>query len=116
MSVSEEMANRARRCVCKYCGEAVTPAIIVYNRYGGSGVELYCGNCRKTENGVEKEIYDWAYQFVIHSGFDYFLDMEDEKERLQHNVAKVCELITWSMSKTGLLTKDGLRKGAKAQF
>ena len=104
------MVERTERCVCRFCGGKLEPAIIVYNRYGGNGLELYCPHCRKSENGVEKEIYSWARKFVAASGFDYFTEIHNEAEKVEKNIAKVCEVISWHLRYEQLLTDTGLEE------
>lgn len=108
----EKAKKRAARCVCKLCGHPLEAKIVVYNRYGGSGIELYCPSCQKIEYGTEPEIYRIAKNFVDNVEFDYFTDMEEGRRHDQLNVAKVCELLGWVYKKTGLLDAEGL----KAEF
>jgi len=108
--IPRALVERAERCVCKFCGGHLEPAIIVYNRYGGNGLELYCPHCRKSENGVEKGIYAWARKFVVSSGFDYFTEIYDETEKTEKNIAKVCEIISWHLRYEQVLTDKGLEE------
>lgn len=103
------MIQRAERCVCKFCGGKIEPAVIVYNRYGGSGLELFCAHCGKGEKGVEKELYSWAKEFVEASGFDYFTELEAGLEKKQNNIAKVCTILSWYLRDMGYLTDAGLQ-------
>lgn len=112
--IPRAMVKRTERCVCKFCGGHLEPAIIVYNRYGGNGLELYCPHCRKNENGVEKELYNWARKFVALSGFDYFTEICNESEKIEKNVAKVCEIISWHLRYRQLLTDNGLEENFAA--
>ena len=43
----EELLERKKHCVCKQCGGELETALIIYNKYGGAGEELYCPNCQK---------------------------------------------------------------------
>lgn len=105
--IPKSMMDRAGRCVCKFCGGKIEPAVIVYNRYGGNGLELYCGHCGKSDDGVERELYLWAERFVRESGFDYFTEIADETDKREKNIARVCMLLSWYLRKKGLLTDDG---------
>ena len=40
MGESEYLTERAGRCVCKLCGGKLEKKVVVYNKYGGSGLEL----------------------------------------------------------------------------
>ncbi len=90
--------------------------MLVHNRYGGCGVELYCAHCRRKEIGIEREIYLWAAWFVDVSGFDYFPEIETASERRARNVAKVGELAAWYLRRAGHLTDDGLSEEFLRRF
>lgn len=104
------MTERAKRCVCKLCGGKLEKKVVVYNKYGGSGLELYCPQCQKIEYGAEPEIFELASEFVESVEFDYFPDMEDGERHDQLNVAKVCDLLGWVYRNTGELDETGLHK------
>lgn len=91
-----ELTERAERCVCKYCGQKLTLKFIIFNKYGGQGLELYCENCQRIEYGVEPEIFDLALHYVEDFGFNYYLDMEENAQTFQLNVAKISEIISWA--------------------
>jgi hypothetical protein len=114
--IPPDMLRRAERCVCKFCGGTIEPAVIVYNRYGGSGLELYCSHCGKGEKGIEKELYLWAKEFVHDSGFNYFTEQTPSEERTQHNIAKVCTILSWHLRRTGHLTDKGLDSHLQKQL
>ncbi len=114
--IPPDMLQRAERCVCKFCGGKIEPAVIVYNRYGGSGLELYCAHCGKGEKGIETELYEWAKEFVHTSGFNYFTEQEPSVERTQHNIAKVCTILSWHLRRTGNLTDSGLQPHLRKQL
>lgn len=109
MPLPEEIIARSETCVCRYCGGALEPALIVYNKYGGHGIELFCKACHKTDKGVEKEIYAWAKDFVVSSGFDYFTE-DDSLDKQGKNIAKVCEMLVWCSHKNLENGENPLRK------
>ena len=86
------------------------------NKYGGSGLELYCPNCQKIEYGTEPEIYNLASEFVETVEFDYFPDMDDEDRHQKLNVAKVCDILGWIYRRTSVLDETGLHKDSLAEF
>lgn len=101
---------RAKRCVCKQCGTRIEKKVVVYNRYGGMGLGLYCPKCQKIEYGTEPEIFALAQEFVENVEFDYFVEMEDEKRHEELNIAKVCEILAWIYRRTGVLDENGIHK------
>lgn len=103
----EEMIARSERCCCKQCGGPLEIRIIVYNKYGGSGAELYCPNCQKIEYGTEPEIYRAAKDFVDRTGFNHFVDLEENDRTYMLNIAKVGEILSWGTKYWGLTGKDG---------
>lgn len=98
MKREKEMEERANRCVCKYCGHPLTQKFIIFNKYGGQGLELFCENCQRIEYGVEPEIYALAEHYVEDFGFNYYLDMEENEQSFQLNVAKICEILSWGVN------------------
>ena len=75
----EDLISRSERCCCKQCGGKLEIRIVVYNKYGGSGAELYCDHCQKIEYGTEPEIYRAAKDFVDRLGFNHFVDLEENE-------------------------------------
>ena len=112
----EKAAKRASRCVCKMCGTPIETKIVVYNKYGGSGVELYCPHCGCIEYGTEKEIYQIAKDFVDNLEFDYFTEMEEGQRRYELNISKICEVLSWIYRKNGILGKNGIGDEWKKLF
>ncbi len=104
-----ELKERAKHVVCKRCGGELTPSLVIYDYYGGAGMELYCPHCERAEYGVEKEIYDMAEYYVENFQFNYFYDMEEGEMSDELNIAKVADMITWQLKSIGLLDKDGLK-------
>ena len=103
----EDLVSRSERCCCKQCGGKLEVRIVVYNKYGGSGAELYCDHCQKIEYGTEQEIYRAAKNFVDRLGFNHFVDLEENERTYMLNIAKVCEILSWGGKYWGLLGKDG---------
>lgn len=103
----EDLVSRSERCCCKQCGGKLEVRIVVYNKYGGSGAELYCDHCQKIEYGTEPEIYRAAKNFVDRLGFNHFVDLEENERTYMLNIAKVCEILSWGGKYWGLLGKDG---------
>ena len=103
----EDLVSRSERCCCKQCGGKLEVRIVVYNKYGGSGAELYCDHCQKIEHGTEPEIYRAAKNFVDRLGFNHFVDLEENERTYMLNIAKVCEILSWGGKYWGLLGKDG---------
>lgn len=112
----DKILQRAERCVCKSCGGKLEPRIIIYNKYGGSGLELYCNRCQKIEFGTEPEIYRLAKDFVYNVEFDYFVEMEQDERNLMLNIAKVCEILSWNFRKLEILDASGLKKDCFCNF
>lgn len=110
------VAERAKRCVCKMCGGALEVKIVIYNKYGGSGIELYCPHCEKIEYGTEPEIYKIAKDYVQHVEYDYFPEMENDERHQQLNIAKVCETLSWVFKRIKIMDKTGLHRGKVCQF
>jgi len=109
-NIGPELQKRAERCCCKMCGAQIKPKLVIYDRYGGHGVELYCDQCGKIEYGTEPEIYRLARDFVDEFEFNYFPDMEENKRCEQLNVAKLCEIFSWLFEEIHLLKEDGVDK------
>lgn len=105
---TEALYLRAERCVCKLCGHQLTPSMIIYNKYGGQGIELYCPNCQMTEYGVEPELYQLAQKFVDVFEFNHYLDMEENERNHLLNVGKICEIMSWLLKQIGVMDKEGL--------
>lgn len=109
-NLSPEMYKRAERCCCKMCGSPIQPKVIVYDRYGGHGIELYCEKCQKIEYGTEPKIYALAKDFIDQFEFNYFPDMEENSYCERLNIAKLCEMFSWLFEEIGLLGEDGIEE------
>lgn len=105
---ADNLKSRSQRCCCKMCGGPIEQRVIIYNKYGGSNLELFCPVCGKIEYGTEPEIYKLAKQFVDKFDFNHFTDMEPNRGYM-HNIAKVCEILMWSYKNSGLLDEAGFK-------
>lgn len=112
----QKIIERTGHCVCKQCGGKLQAKIIIYNKYGGQGVEMYCSHCERIEYGTETEIYRLAKDFVQNVEFDYFVEMEEGERNYQLNVAKICEVLGWCFRKLELLDEKGLIKNKPCNF
>lgn len=96
---TETLQERAKSCICKMCGGPIEVRRIVYNKYGGTGLELYCPTCERIEYGTQPTFFHYAKAFVEEIEFDYFTEMEEGLRHDQLNIAKVCEILSWMMAK-----------------
>ena len=112
----QKILERTERCVCKLCGGRLQAKIIIYNKYGGQGVEMYCPHCGCIEYGTEAEIYRLAKDFVQSVEFDYFVGMEEGERNYQLNVAKICEVLGWCFRKLELIDEHGIKKNEPCNF
>ena len=103
----DKIFERSKRCVCKSCGGPLEAKIIIYNKYGGSGLELYCPSCGKIEYGTEPEIFQAAKYYVSELKFDYYSDLDDSYRKQKMNIAKACEIMQWCCRNLGTVTEDG---------
>lgn len=115
-NISPKLQARAERCCCKMCGTPLQPKLIIYDRYGGHGVELYCSQCNKIEYGTEPEIYQLAKEFVEEFEFNYFPDIEEGVWCDQLNAAKLCELFGWLFERMGALDENGITVEVKTMI
>lgn len=106
----EKLKEREKRCVCRQCGSRLEVRLIIFNQYGGQGIELYCPNCRRIEYGTEPEIYALAKQFVEENEFNYFLDMAEDERNVMLNVSKVSEIIAWVFREIEICDSNGVSK------
>ena len=101
------LQQRAQHCCCRYCGEPLTVRMVIYNKYGGAGAELFCGSCMRIEFGTAPEIYQTAKNFIDAVDFNYFPELEDNEVTYRLNVAKVCDLLGYCCKDWGLLDDGG---------
>lgn len=106
--LTKTMLNRQKHCVCRFCGGPLDVRCVIFNKYGGAGAELYCGHCDKIEYGAEPEIYKTAKAFVDEFEYNYYMDLPEDQTTYELNIAKVCEILTFSAQRWGLATDKGL--------
>lgn len=112
----QKILERSERCVCRMCGGQLEPKIVIYNKYGGSGLELYCPHCGKIEYGTEPEIYRLAKNYVESVEYDYFVEMEADERHKQLNISKVCETLSWALKKLDIMDGQGVHQDRKCNF
>lgn len=115
-STYQKIKEREKRCVCRQCGNQLEAKLIIFNQYGGQGIELYCSNCKRIEYGVEPEIYFLARKFVEDNEFNYFVDMLEDERCFQLNISKVSEIFSWAFRELGLCDSNGMTKNGKEVF
>ena len=103
-----ELEEREQRCVCKLCGGPLKRKMIVFDRYGGHGMELYCDRCQKIEYGTEPEIYALANRFIEQTQFNYYLDMHEDRRSEMLNISKICEIFSWLFREIDMLDENGV--------
>lgn len=91
----KNLQKRKEKCICKSCGSKLEIRLIIYNQYGGQGLDLYCPNCGRVEYGVEEEVYRLAKSFVDTFEFNYYTEMEENERNYQLNIGKVSEIVSW---------------------
>lgn len=101
------LKERAKRCVCKYCGGSLRLKQLVFSEYDDARIEIFCRSCDRIEFGVEEEIYESAKYFVDQTDFDYYPDLDDTEKTRRMNIAKVCEIMTWQNKMLGFIDEDG---------
>lgn len=112
----QKMKEREKRCVCRQCGTKLEARLIIFNQYGGQGIELYCPTCKRIEYGVEPEIYFLARRFVADNEFNYFADMVEDERSFRLNISKVSELFSWAFRELKLCDNNGLTKIGQEVF
>lgn len=105
----EEIKNRSKRCVCKYCGGRLRVRMLDFGQIETANLEIFCENCNKIEYGVEPEIYHSAQYAVDILGFNAYQDRADNEQRRRLNIAKVCELLFWHDRELGILDQYGYK-------
>ena len=105
----EEIKNRSKRCVCKYCGGRLRVRMLDFGQIETANLEIFCENCDKIEYGVEPEIYHSAQYAVDILGLNAYQDRADNEQRRRLNIAKVCELLFWHDRELGILDQYGYK-------
>lgn len=103
----ENLKQRSKRCVCSYCGRALSLRRIIFNDIEDARIEIFCDNCDRIEFGVEPEIYYSAASFVDNLEFNYFEGMDQNEKTRKMNIAKVCEILAWGCKNMGLINRNG---------
>ena len=101
------LKDRARRCVCKYCGGPLRLKRIIFSDYEDARVEIFCEGCDRIEFGTEPQIYRNARYFVDELHFNCYPDLDVNERSRQLNIAKVCEIMAWGDQNLGLLDECG---------
>ena len=91
------LKERQQRCVCRMCGGPLELRLMIYNQYGGQGLDLYCPVCERVEYGTEPQIYQMAKAFVDKFEYNYFVDMEENQRNYQLNISKLCDIMAWAL-------------------
>ena len=97
-SIGETLLIRREKAICKMCGSTLEIRLIIYNQYGGQGLDLYCPNCQRIEYGVDPKIYSMAKTFVDKFEFNYYTEMYEDTRNYQLNIAKICEISMWLLN------------------
>ncbi len=103
------LKDRAKRCVCKYCGGELKLRQIFFSDLDDARIEIFCKHCDRIEFGVEPEIYRSAKFFVEQTEFNYFANMDNTDAIIQMNVAKVSELMAWVCQNIGIMDNNGFK-------
>ena len=106
----EAIKQRARRCVCKYCGSPLKLHRIVFSEYEDARVEIFCSHCDRIEYGVEPEVYTCARYFVDELGYNGYPDLDESETTRQLNIAKVSEIASWTLKNMGFLGEAGFNQ------
>ena len=102
-----ELAARAERCCCKYCGGELEVRLIVFGKFAEAGAELFCNHCQRIEYGTEPLIYQDGKDFVEVLGFDGCPELWEGWIKRRKSVAKVCEIMMWHDEQLGILGEAG---------
>ena len=103
----QNLRERMKRCVCRYCGSELIFRRISYGNAEEGRVDIFCPSCNRIEYGVEPEIYKAAQYYVDEIGFDYYTDLDESIRKKRMNMAKVCEIMQWCCKNLGLLDENG---------
>lgn len=103
----QELKERSKRCVCKYCGSSLKVRLIDFGQIATANMEIFCPSCDLIEYGVEPEIYQSALYLVEALGFNAYPDRPDDPATRKLGIGKVCELISWHDRQMGFLNEHG---------
>ena len=104
-----ELKERSKRCVCKYCGGRLKIRLIDFGKIETANMEIFCEECNRIEYGTEPEIYQNAVYLVDNLGFNMYENWPDTQFTRKFNIAKVCEIIAWHENQIGLLDENGYK-------
>ena len=105
----EQLKLRTERCVCKYCGKKIRLKQIIFNDIDEARVELFCDNCDSIEYGVEPQLYQCAKSFVENFEFNCYDGLDDNEKTKKMNIAKVCEILTWTFKSMDMIGPNGIQ-------
>lgn len=105
----QQIRERAKRCVCRYCGEHLSLRKLTYAAYDEAKIEIFCEHCQRIEHGVEPEIYRLAEYFVEDMRFDHYSNLDESEQKKRMNIAVVCDVIYWSFRNAGILDENGFK-------
>lgn len=103
----EELKNRSKRCVCKYCGGLLKVRLLDFGQIEMANLELFCEHCNRIEYGTEPEIYHNAVYLVDNIGFNAYPNRTKNEATRKLNIAMVCEIIAWHETQLGILDENG---------
>ncbi len=102
-----EVRKRAKRCVCKYCGQSLSLRKITYAAYDEAKIEVYCEHCGRIEYGVEPEVYKLAAYYIDALRYDHYPNLDDSEQKRRMNIAVICDILSWGFKNSKLLDEDG---------
>lgn len=104
-----QLRKRTNRCVCRYCGNALSLRKMTYAAYDEAKIDIFCDYCNRLEPGVEPEIYKIAEYYVDEMNYDYYPDLEYSERKRRMNIAVVCDMLSWGYKSIGILDDDGFK-------
>lgn len=110
------LRNRAKRCVCRYCGNKLSLRKITYAAYDEAKIETYCELCERLESGTEPEIWKLAVHYVDDMRYDHFPNFDDSATKRKMNIAAVCDVFAWAYRCAGILSDQGFKPGIEINF
>ncbi len=103
------LKNRAKRCVCKYCGNKLSVKRIIFSDYEDARIEIYCEHCDRLEYGIEPQLYESAKRFVENMDVNMYPDMENNEQTKRMNIAKICEIMAWGFNDLAFMDENGFK-------
>ena len=102
-----ELKKRTNRCVCRFCGGALSLRKITYAAYNEAKIDIFCDHCDRIELGVEPEIYAVAAYYIDELRYDHYPDLDDSAYKRRMNIAAVCNILEWGLKNMNLVDKSG---------